>query len=49
MDRFVFWGLFLMFGLIVLGYWSWMVAVERGESRSESGGSSASDGQASAS
>ena len=29
---FVFWGLFLVLGLIALGYYSWMIWVERGES-----------------
>lgn len=28
---FVFWGLFVVFGLIVLGYVAWMVGVERRE------------------
>lgn len=29
---FVFWGLFVVLGLIALGYYSWMIWVERGES-----------------
>ena len=28
---FVFWGLFLVFGLVVVAYLLWMVWVERGE------------------
>ncbi len=26
---FIFWGLFFVFGLIVLGYWCWMRYVEK--------------------
>jgi hypothetical protein len=29
---FVFWGLFLVLGLIALGYYCWMVWLERSES-----------------
>ena len=28
---FIFWGLFLVFGLIVAGYLVWMYSAERGE------------------
>ena len=28
---FVFWGLFVVLGLITLGYYCWMISVERGE------------------
>jgi len=33
MDRFIFWGLFLILGLIVLGYILWMYWVERKENK----------------
>jgi hypothetical protein len=29
---FVFWGLFVVLGLITVGYYWWMIWVERGES-----------------
>lgn len=29
---FIFWGLFLVFGIIVVAYIIWMVHVERGDS-----------------
>lgn len=45
---FVLWGLFVVLGLIALGYWRWMVWVEQSEpgasreaSRETSGGPSA--------
>lgn len=28
---FIFWGLFLVFGLIVIGYVVWMIRVENGD------------------
>lgn len=35
MDKFIFWGLFLVLGLIVLGYVLWMYWVERKENKQE--------------
>ena len=32
MTRFSFWGLFAVFGAIVLAYWFWMRRLERRES-----------------
>jgi len=31
MDRFIFWGLFAILGLIVLGYVLWMYKIEHKE------------------
>jgi len=31
MTRFSFWGLFAVFGAILLAYWFWMRRLERGE------------------
>ena len=31
MDKFIFWGLFLVLGLIVVGYIFWMWWVEKSE------------------
>jgi cbb3-type cytochrome oxidase subunit 3 len=33
---FVFWGLFVVLGLIALGYWWWMLWVEKEEREDES-------------
>ena len=33
MTRFSFWGLFAVFGAILLAYWFWMRRLERRESR----------------
>jgi len=33
---FVFWGLFVVLGLIAVGYWRWMLWVEKGEREDES-------------
>jgi len=35
MDRFIFWGLFLILGLIVLGYTIWMYLIEHKENNQE--------------
>ena len=32
---FVFWGLFVVLALIVVGYYWWMVRLERGESTAD--------------
>ena len=32
---FIFWGLFVVLGLITLGYYCWMIWVERGEAASD--------------
>jgi hypothetical protein len=36
---FVFWGLFVALGLIALGYYAWMLWVERDESHGSHGSS----------
>lgn len=33
MNRFSFWGLFAVFGAILLAYWFWMRRLEHRESR----------------
>lgn len=33
MDKFIFWGLFLALGLIVLGYVLWMYWIEQKDKR----------------
>lgn len=35
MDKFIFWGLFLVLGFIVIGYVLWMYWVERKEKKEE--------------
>lgn len=36
MTRFSFWGLFAVFGAILLAYWFWMRRLERAEDRERS-------------
>lgn len=38
MNRFSFWGLFAVFGAMLVAYWIWMRREERREARSEDGG-----------